>query len=239
MSQSNTTQNDTIPKIPKKRENLFLAILFNIAIPVLILSKANEALGPTVSLLVAIAFPLSYALYDYAARKIINPLSVIGFFSMLFKGSFALFKLDGILFAAQEAALPIFIGVYALISLKFKRPLINYFIYNENIFKTDLLEQKLIENQNLDLFYLVTKKLTWLFGGTFLIAGILNYFLAYNIIISPAGTSAFNQELARMLFLSYMIILVPKLLLSGFGLWWLVRNLKKLTGLSTGELLKV
>jgi len=231
MLQSQMTQKNL-----RKRENLFLVVLFNIAIPILILSKLSSILGPTSALLIAIAFPLSYAVYDFVVRKQVNPLSVIGFFSMLLKGSFALFKLDGVLFALQEAALPAFVGIYALISLRFKKPLINYFVYNDNIFNIDLLEQKLNENQELHSFFRIIKQLTWLFGITFLLGGVLNYFLAYNIIISPAGTSAFNQELARMIFLSYIIVITPKLIITGFGLWWLVRNLKKLTGLPIKEI---
>lgn len=219
-----------------KRENLFLAIIFNIGIPILILSKTNDIFGPTKSLLIAILFPLAYAVYDFYVRKQINPLSVIGFFSLLLKGSFALFKLDGFIFALQEAAMPTFIGLYAIISLKLGKPLIHYFIYNDNIFNIEVLQKKLIENQNSTLFHRLIERLTWLFGVTFLLGGVLNYFLAINIIVSSAGTQAFNQELARMIFLSYIIVVIPKLIITGFALWWLVRNLKKLTGLPMDEI---
>lgn len=222
---------ETPNKSARKRESLLLAILFNIGIPIFLLSKMSGIFGPTKSLLIAILFPLLYAIYDFFTRKQINPLSVIGFFSLLLKGIFAIFKVDGFWFAVQEAAIPSFIGFYALLSLKFGKPLVNYFIYNENIFNTELLEKKMMENQSTALFYKLTQHVTFIFAVAFLLGGVLNYFLAYNIIVSPAGTQAFNQELARMIFLSYMIVLVPKLLITGFGLWWFARNLKKLTGL--------
>lgn len=223
-------------KIPRKRENLFYSVIFNIGLPIFILSKTNNIFGPTKSLIIAILFPISYALFDFYRRKQINPLSIIGVVSLILKGTFALFKLDGVLFALQEAAMPTFLGLFAIASIKFGKPLVTYFIYNENIFNIDKLQQKLVENQTSSSFFRLLQQLTWLFAVTFLFGGILNYFLALNIIVSPAGTAAFNQELAHMIFLSYLIVVVPKLIITAFGLWWLVHNIKKLTGLPLNDI---
>lgn len=233
---ADTIETLTSTKIPRKRENLFYAVIFNIALPIFILSKTNGLFGPTKSLLIAIFFPIGYAIFDFYRRKQINPLSVIGVVSLLLKGTFALFKLDGVLFALQEAAMPTFVGLFAIASIKFRKPLVNYFIYNETVFNIEKLEQKLVENQNSISFYRLLKQLTWLFGITFLLGGVLNYFLALNIIVSPAGTSAFNQELAHMIFLSYIVVVVPKLIITAFGLWWLIHNIKKLTGLPLNDI---
>lgn len=233
---SDTPEPVLLSKIPRKRENLFYSVIFNIGLPIFILSKTNGIFGPTKSLLIAIFFPIGYAFFDFYRRRQINPLSVIGVVSLILKGTFALFKLDGVLFALQEAAMPTFVGLFAIASIKFGKPLINYFIYNENIFNIEKLEQKLIENQNSTSFSRLLQQLTWIFACTFLLGGVLNYFLALNIIVSPAGTQAFNQELAHMIFLSYIIVVVPKLIITAFGLWWLVHNIKKLTGLQLNDI---
>src|SRR5690606_7080559 len=70
---------------PAKRENLLLNLAFNIAIPSLILAKAStpERLGPVWGLIVALAFPISYGLWDFAQRRQANFISIIGFASVL------------------------------------------------------------------------------------------------------------------------------------------------------------
>ena len=81
-------------------------------------------------------------------------------------------------------------------------------------------------------------QVTMVFGFAFFLGGVLNYILAINIIISPAGTEAFNKELAEMTWKSYIVIALPKFVISIFGLWWFISQLKKLTGLNAAEILK-
>ncbi|MDE2817308.1 MAG: hypothetical protein OXK81_11510 [Chloroflexota bacterium] len=58
-----SAQSDSRPK----RENPLLSILLNIVIPVIILMRfsSDEWLGPMYGLLVALAFPLAYGIFDY------------------------------------------------------------------------------------------------------------------------------------------------------------------------------
>ena len=54
-----------------KQENLLLNLFFNIAAPWAVLSLLSkpERLGPVWGLVIALAFPLGYGLYDYAKRR--------------------------------------------------------------------------------------------------------------------------------------------------------------------------
>jgi hypothetical protein len=229
---------NTLKETKGNKENLFASLLFNVVLPIFILSKFSAVIGAKEALLTALAFPFFYAIYDYIKRKQANPISILGFVSTLIKGVFALYKVDGFWFAVQEAAIPCFLGLFTILSAWFQKPIIRYFLYNEDVFNIPLLDNKLKQTQSEKAFQVLIWQITMIFGCAFFLGGILNYFLAIRIIVSPAGTAEFNKELAQMTFYAYMVVLIPKLILSITGVWWFIHRLKKLTGLSVNEILK-
>jgi hypothetical protein len=71
-----------------------------------------------------------------------------------------------------------------------------------------------------------------------LVSAVLNYSFARAIITSPAGTEAFNQELAKMHWVSLVGLSVPTMGLMLYALWRLFKGLSALTGLTTEEILR-
>lgn len=61
--------------------------------------------------------------------------------------------------------------------------------------------------------------------------------LATWIVTSPAGTAAFNEELGRLTLLSYPMIAVPAMLIMLAVLYYLAGGVKRLTGLTLGDVL--
>ena len=57
-----------------QKENMLMNILINIAIPTLILMKfsGEKHLGPVMGLIVALAFPILYGIYDFTKQKKVN-----------------------------------------------------------------------------------------------------------------------------------------------------------------------
>jgi len=212
-------------------------LIFFVIIPTFILSRLNALLGPFFTLVIALAFPFAYGIYDFIKRKQASPLGILGILSVFMKGLFAFYKVDGFWFAVQEALIPVFLGVFTLVSAGIGRPFVSYFIYNDHLFNTQLLQEKLKENQQEKHFQTLIWQLSLVFGFAFFLGGILNYFLARHIIISPAQTEAFNKELAEMTWKGYFVVALPKFLISLFGLWWFVHKLKILTGLKPKEIL--
>ena len=74
-----------MPEPKSKPENFLLNLICNVALPTLVLTKFSTErwLGPVWGLVVALAFPISYGLYDFAVRKKANTLSILGFVSVL------------------------------------------------------------------------------------------------------------------------------------------------------------
>ncbi len=230
---------DNQPVVQQKvKENLFVSIIFYVVIPVFILNKLNTTFDPLKTLIIALIFPLGYGVYDFMKRKQASPIAVLGIVSILIKGLFAFYKLDGFWFAIQEAAIPTFLGIFTIASAWIGKPFVNYLIYNENVFKTELLEEKLAANNAQKAFKALIWQITMVFGGAFFLGGVLNYILAINIIVSPAQTEAFNKELAEMTWKGHFVVAIPKMVISMLGIWWFVYRLKKLTGLKAGEILR-
>ena len=101
------------------RENILANLVCTIAAPAIILSKlsAPERLGPAVALVVALAFPVGYAIWDFTQRKKFSFIAGIGFASTLLTGGFGLAELDGIWFAVKVASVPLVIGLIVMLSM--------------------------------------------------------------------------------------------------------------------------
>lgn len=163
---------DNQPVVQQKvKENLFVSIIFYVVIPVFILNKLNTTFDPLKTLIIALIFPLGYGVYDFMKRKQASPIAVLGIVSILIKGLFAFYKLDGFWFAIQEAAIPTFLGIFTIASAWIGKPFVNYLIYNENVFKTELLEEKLAANNAQKAFKALIWQITMVFGGAFFLGG--------------------------------------------------------------------
>ncbi|MDE3084807.1 MAG: MFS transporter [Verrucomicrobiota bacterium] len=225
---------------PPKKENLWLNLAFHVAAPALILSKLSgqHALGPVWGLIVALAFPLGYGIWDLAAREKTNFISILGFVSVLLSGGLGLMKVGGLGFAVKDAAIPALIGVAVLASLRTREPLLKTLFYNETIIDVPRIEAVLHENGSEAAFAKLMRQATMLVAASFFISGGLNFILARHLLRSPGGTPEFNAELAKMHWLSWPVIVVPSMVMMMIALWRLVKGLESLTGLSTDEVFR-
>jgi len=227
--------------MPEKKENLLINLLFNIIVPAVVLSKlaGYVPLLPYQVLLIALAFPVAYAVYDFYGRKKLNAISVLGFVSILLTGAIGLLDLEHptVWIAVKEATIPLAIGIFVLISNRTKSPLVKTFVYNENILDLPKINSILEENgKKAELDKILNLSSVFL-AGSFFVSAVLNFMLALILIKSPTGTPGFNAELGKMIALSYPVIALPSTLLIVGIIWYLFRSLKQLTALTFDELL--
>ena len=246
---------------PEKRESMLANLLLNIIIPTLILMKGSESAwvttqlqnldantgtalaafyglhGVKLAIIVALAFPIIYGLMDFRRAKKINVFSALGVFSILLTGGISLLELDPQYIAIKEAAIPGILGLVTVLSLKTKYPLVKTFLYNDKILKINAIETALDEHQKRPEFERSLNVASWLVASSFFLSSILNYALAKWIIVSPAGTAAFNEELGKMTALSFPVISVPATIVLMCALFYLFKSIKNLTGLSFEDVL--
>lgn len=220
-----------------KRESLLLNLAFNIVVPMLILSKLSERLGSMNALLLALAFPLGYGVYDFWARRSFNFVSGLGFFSTLATGGLGLLKLEPFWFAVKEACVPALIGLAVLVSQFTKRPLVRQFMLNEQVINLPRVNAALDEHGMHDAFEALLRVSSLLLAGSFFLSAGLNFALARYLITAMPDTPEFNAQYGRMLVWSWPVIVVPSMAVMVFALWRLVTGLQRMTGLQMEEIL--
>lgn len=237
------------PKPAGKPDNVFLSLIFNLALPVILLTRLSKdpmkaeapfyAIGPEWALCIACLFPLGYGIYDYMRRGKVNWMSVLGLIVVMVKGVFGLFKLAPIWFACSEATLPLLFGAAILFSMRSKPPMVQKLLLNPDHIDMDRVHSGLKEQGNEGkLGDLMVHASGW-FSLTMLASALMNFFLVLAVIKTNPHTDyeAYVQEIGKFTGLQYPIIALPL----GIGnialLWWVLHQLKKLTGHGFSQLM--
>lgn len=223
------------------KENPIINLLFSIVIPAIILSKFStpETLGVIPGFLIALAFPVGLSIYQLVVKKQVGFIAILGFVSILLTGLIGIFEIPTQWLAVKEAAVPLLIGLAVLISQYTKYPLIEKIIYNDQLLKLDVINNRLQQNGGHQALKKAMRNATFMVAASFLLSAILNFGLTKYLVVSPAGTEAFNQELGKLTALSYPVIALPSTLVMVVALWYLVKQLRQITGLSFEEMLAV
>ena len=201
--------------------------------------------GPTKALIVALAFPATYAVYDFVKNNNKNFISILGFVSLLFSGGFGLMQLEGKWFALKEAGFPLIIGLVVLASAYTQKPLIGMLIYNDAVIDTEKVNEALELRGSTDLFDKHLKSSTIFFSLSFFLSAFLNYVLAVRIFTEISldlpeieRQEILNQQIADMTWMGYVVILVPMLLITAAIIWYLFDGIRRHTGYGFMEVLR-
>jgi len=213
-----------------------LSLIINIIIPMIILTKfsGEAALGTTRGLIVALAFPLCYGLWEWKQEGQRSFVSGLGLFSVLMTWGIWLLQLPTEWIAIKEAMVPGIIGLVLLWSLytwhNLVEKMFSWILDTEKIFAT--LQHKMHHRHS------GMRRLTRWMIGSFALSTVLNYVLASRIVTSPAGTEAFNQEIGKLTWLSFPAIALPATLVMTVALVLFLNNLSKSTWLEIEEMIK-
>lgn len=216
-----------------------LELAFTIFVPALVLMKfsSEDALGAINALLLALAFPLGWGAFEMVRQGKPGWLAVLGLVSVLLTGGIGLLALDPQWLAIKEAAVPGVIGLAVLISARTRYPLVRTLLYNPAVVDVTRVQQQLDERGTADVFEQRLLLANTLLASTFFFSSAMNYALATWIVTSPAGSTAFNEELGRLTLLSYPMIALPSMLMMMAVLIFLARTVHSLTGLKFAEML--
>jgi len=222
-----------------RRPQPWLELLITLVLPALVLLQlsAPERLGPVAALLLALAFPLGWGLRDFLTRRRLNIFAGLGLVSVLLTGGIGLLELDTGWLAVKEAAVPGVLGLIVAGSALSRYPLVRVLLYTPILLDTARIDAALAQRGNQAAFDARLRTATWMLAGSFAFSAGMNFVLATWIVTSPAGTAAFNEELGRMTLLSYPMIALPATLMMLAVLYYLSGGIKRLAGLSLGDVL--
>ncbi|MBD0401158.1 VC0807 family protein [Flammeovirga sp. EKP202] len=228
-----------LEKKQKKKESPVVSLLLNIVIPSFVMSKLSdpEYLGDLYSVLIAIAFPLVYGIYDFIVRKDISIIAVLGLINVALTGGIKLLHLPADYIAIKEAMIPGVIGVIVFISTFTKYPLVEKLLYNENFLDVKKIETQLKFRNTRELFEKRLKNTSFMLAGSFFLSSALNYILAKVIVKSDSNTVEFTKELGQMTAWSWVVIAIPSTIVMMGALMYLIKGVKEYTGFEMQEVL--
>lgn len=232
---------DPLPtqKSQPQKGGFFSNLMFNILIPVVILTKFSEesALGPLWSIVIALIFPIGFGLWEMRITGKVNGFSILGIVSVLLTGGISLLQLDPKYIAIKEAAIPALIGIAVIVSQKSHRSIVKLLIFNDQIIQIDRVHKALAVQGTESLFEKKMSIVTYIVASSFFLSSVLNYVLAKIVLRSAPGTPEFSAELGRMTALSYPVIVIPSMIVLVGAVWFLISQLKVLTKLNLDELM--
>jgi len=234
----NDTPANTTSNTPTHKPRPLIDLLVSIVIPSVILMKfSGEAdLGASGALITALAFPISWGLFELVKYRKFNFIALLGLISVLLTGGIGLLELDTQWLAIKEAAIPGIIGIAVIVSTQTRYPLIKTLLYNPKVLNVEKIDQKLEEFGKTQEFESRLMKATYLLGGTFFFSSVMNYILAKWIVTSPAGSAEFNEQLGQMTLLSYPIIAIPSMIMMMAIFYYLWRTIHGITGLALEDI---
>ncbi len=225
--------------------NGIINLACNIVIPIYLLNNMTTKWGYLPALILAILFPLGFAIYEWVFHHKKSMISVLGLLNVIISGGFGLFQLGGSWFAIKEAAFPLLIGIFVTLSPYYSKPFIETLLLNPEIMKVQEIE-KIIEEKNAkSQFQKLLIKSNYFFSFSFFFSAICNYILALKIftpiddILDPTKKGAvLNEQIATMHSKGILFIALPSFALTIFLLFYFLNQMEKLTGLKKEELMK-
>jgi len=217
-----------------------LEITVTLLIPSLILMQLSkpEYLGAAGALVVALTLPIGWGLRELAKSQRFSLFAGLGVVSLLLTGGIGLLELDTRWLAVKEAAVPGVLGLIVAGSALSRYPLVRVLLYTPMLLDTARIDAALAERGNQAAFEARLRTATWMLAGSFAFSSVMNYFLASWVVTSPAGTTAFNEELGRLTLLSYPMIALPATLMMMGVLYYLGRGFRRLAGLGLVDVLR-
>jgi intracellular septation protein A len=214
-------------------------LLLSIIVPSVILMKLSgeEHLGAAGGLIVALAFPIGWGLFELIKYKKFNFIALLGLVSVLLTGGIGLLELDTKWIAVKEAAIPAIIGIGVLVSTFTPYPLVRALLFNPEIMDVEKIKERLEAKNSTPLFDKRLLTATYFVAGSFAFSAVMNYILAKWIVVSPAGTPEFNEELGQLTLYSYPMIALPSMLMMCGIFYYLWRTIHDLTGLELEEVM--
>lgn len=215
-----------------------LSLIINVVIPTIVMTRfaGDDELGAVGALLVALAFPFVYAIYEMAKEKKVGWMPIIGLVSILISGGIGLLKLPAEWIAVKEAMIPAILAIAILVSAWIGKPLARVFL--DAILNKERVHAALVASGNEHEYERRTAIATWLLAGAFILSAILNFILATIVVTADGGTQEYTEQMGRMTALSFPVITIPVFIVLTGTIFYIMSTVSKLTGLEGEEVLR-
>ncbi len=213
-----------------------LKLAITLVIPYLILTRLGDvtSLDARLVLLIALAFPIAFMAIQMLRHAAIGITPAVGLLSVLLTAGVGALANDPWWLAVKEASVPLAFGLAILVSSRTRTPLVELLV--DKVVDTERVHDALATHDSGDQWQRLMTRATLAWAGALLVSAALNFALARMVVTSPAGTPAFNDELARMTALGLPVITLPMMLMMSSTVWHIVHGVTSITGLSPREI---
>lgn len=215
-----------------------LQFIVSFVVPIIILTRfsAESSLGPTKSLILALAFPIFFEIYNVRKRKKLSMFSLLAIGGILVTGAISLLGLSEGWLATRRAVPYLAMSIAILVSIRIRHPILNALL--PQMLDMDEITSHAQKKHTVVELERSINRTSYMLSGVLLTIAIASYILTRIIIVSETGTTGYNQEYANLRIWSLPIITLP--LLVGFTgvILYLTQSIKKLTGLDIDSVLK-
>lgn len=172
-------------------------ILVNIAIPVVVLLTLStpDRLGPVPALLLAVGIPAVWGTIGLARTRKLEVSAILGVISVLATGVIGVFELNTRLFAIKEAAIPLGFAALLVTSNATKFPIST--LLADVVQRRDRVRSALDTPERQSEYHQHLVRVGTIWAGIMGLSGVLKFALATWLVQAPAGTQAFNHQLAQ------------------------------------------
>jgi hypothetical protein len=215
-----------------------LNLLINVIIPTVIMIRFSDEdeLGGLGAMLVALAFPLCFGVYNMWKDRKIGWIPVLGIVSILLSGGFNLLKFPPEWIAVKEASIPFVLAMAILVSAWIGKPLARIFL--DQMLDREAVDAALAERGNRDEYEKRTSIATYLLAFAFFLSSALNFVLARIIVTSDPQTPEYTREIGRMTGLSFPVITIPVMIVLMGTIIYIMMTVSKLTGLEAEQVIR-
>ncbi len=189
-----------------------------VAAPTVILMWGTERIGPMASLVVALSFPVVFAIVSMVREGRPSGLALLSLLSVSLTGGVGLLALDPTWFAVKEAAIPFGFGAMFAGSAFTKRTAVDVVL--DRVLDPERIKPKMTEPAVAARVRGVTRRATLQMAGVTALSGVANFILARSWVTAAAGTPEFTEQLGDYTGGSFVVINLPVMALT---MWVLTR----------------
>lgn len=219
-------------------QSAVLQFIVSFIIPIIILTRfsGESSLGPTKGLLLALAFPIAFEIYNVKKRKKLSMFSLLAIGGIIVTGAISLLGLSEGWLAVRRAVPYLAMSVAILVPVRIKHSILNALL--PQMLDMNKIISGAQKRHTLTELEQSINRTSYILSSIFFIIAVASYVLTKMVIVSQTGTTGFNEEYARLRVLSLPIITLP--LLVGFtgAILYLTHAIEKLTGLDTDSIIK-
>ncbi|MEZ4240245.1 MAG: VC0807 family protein [Myxococcota bacterium] len=190
----------------------WIELACTVGAPTIVLIFGTRHLGPVLALIVALAFPLGFAVASLVREGKPSALSVLSLVSVLLTGGVGLLALDPRWFALKEALIPAAFGVVIIGSAQTRSSAVGVVL--DRLLDPERTAAALARSGGGRRYDEVTRNATRVLGLLTIASGVASFVLARWMVSAPAGTEAFNGQLGSYTFWSFVVVSLPVMGLS-------------------------